>query len=131
MSLGEPTHGRTVKTYGNCEVHSWLNQRERDTYMRNAKLVIFSGGLGTCFEVIKHGKPCVCVPTQPEQMGNARKLQEMGCGLSVKTERQLMSAVLEIEGDFESYKRSVLELQEYSSRFNGVEKAVEVIESAV
>jgi len=130
VSLGEPS-GNIVKKHGNCEVHSWLNRQQRDEYMRNAKIVVFSGGHGTCFEVIKHRKPSVCIPTQPEQMGNARKLQELGCSLSVRDKNQLKSAILEIEDQLDMYKKNVTTINEYSSRFKGLERAVSVIEDSV
>jgi uncharacterized protein (TIGR00661 family) len=127
VSLGEPSN-KAPKKRGNCEIHSWLNREQREEYMKNAEIIIFSGGHGTCFEVIKHGKPSVCIPTQPEQMGNARKLQELNCSISVENEAQLKSAILEIEEEREFYKNHVKKITEYSSKFRGIEKAVEVIE---
>ena len=97
--------------------------------MKNAKMVIFSGSHGTCFEVIKHGKPSICMPTQPEQMGNARKMEELKCSICVEKPKQLRSAIMEIEENIEAYKRNVERLSEYSSKFNGLRRAVEVIES--
>jgi uncharacterized protein (TIGR00661 family) len=128
VSLGEPGN-KATKKHGNCEVHSWLNREQREEHMKNAEIIIFSGGHGTCFEVIKHGKPSVCIPTQPEQMGNARKLQELNCSISVETEAQLESAILEIEEKREFYKGNVEKINKYSRMFKGVEKAVEVIEN--
>jgi len=127
VSLGEPS-SKTLKKHGNCEVHSWLNKEQRDEYMRNAKIIVFSGGHGTCFEVIKHGKPSICIPTQPEQMGNARKLQELKCSISVENETQLKSAIFEIEEKREFYKNNVEKISEYSRRFKGLDRAVDVIE---
>jgi UDP:flavonoid glycosyltransferase YjiC (YdhE family) len=128
-SLGEPDRGEDVKKIGNCVIHRWLDQRRRDEYMSNAKIIVFSGGHGTCFEVIKHRKPSICIPTQPEQMGNARKLQDLRCSISVENKAQLRSAILEIEEKIESYKENVRKINEYSRGFRGVEKAVDVIES--
>ncbi len=99
--------------------------------MRNAKIVIFSGGHGTCFEAVNNRKPSVCIPTQPEQMANARKLQELECAISVQNEAQLESAISEIEEKAQSYKDSVKKVSEYSSRLKGLEKAVDVIEDIV
>ena len=61
--------------------------------MRNAKFVIFSGGHATCFETIKYSKPSICIPTQPEQLGNAAKLQDLNCSITVKNKSQLQKAV--------------------------------------
>jgi len=128
ISLGEPSN-KAAKKLGNCEVYSWLNREQRDEYMKNAEIIIFSGGHGTCFEVIKHGKPSICIPTQPEQMGNARKLQELKCSMSVENETQLKSAILEIKEKREFYKNNVKKISEYSRKFNGIENAVDVIEN--
>jgi uncharacterized protein (TIGR00661 family) len=128
VSLGE-LGNKAAKKLGNCEIYSWLGREQRDEYMRNAEIIIFSGGHGTCFEVIKHGKSSVCIPTQPEQMGNARKLQELKCSIYVENETQLKSAILEIEGKREFYKSNVEKISDYSSKFKGVEKAVDVIEN--
>jgi len=130
VSLGEP-HNPLVKTKGNCQIYGWLDAEQRRRFMREAKVVVFSGGHGTCFEVIKHRKPSVCIPTQPEQMGNARKLQELNCSLLAKNQEQFTSALNEIEGNIEFYKRNVEELSKYSSRFAGLDGAVGVIEDGL
>lgn len=127
VSLGELSN-KAAKKRGNCEIHSWLNKEQRDEYMRNAKIIVFSGGHGTCFETIKHRKPSVCIPTQPEQMANARKLQELKCSISVENQNQLKSAIFEIEGKIAFYKGNVTKISEHSSRFKGLDRAVDVIE---
>lgn len=130
VSLGEPGN-KSTKRLGNCEVHGWLNKNQRKEYMKNAKIVIFSGGHGTCFEVIKHRKPSICIPTQPEQMGNARKLDELKCSIYVENKRQLKSAIEEIEEKIEFYKNNVERLSEYSSKFKGLDNAVTVVENTL
>jgi UDP-N-acetylglucosamine:LPS N-acetylglucosamine transferase len=59
-------------------------------YMRNAKLVVISGGHITCFETVKYAKPSICIPTQPEQLGNAAKLQDMNCAILAKNQKDLL-----------------------------------------
>jgi len=130
ISLGEPGE-KVVRKIGNCMIYNWLNGKERDEFMKKAKTIVFSGGHGTCFEVIRHRKPSVCVPTQPEQMGNARKLEELKCSLSVENEAELKSAILEIEEERESFKTRVRKINEYSSQFKGLDNAVRVIETLV
>jgi UDP:flavonoid glycosyltransferase YjiC (YdhE family) len=98
--------------------------------MRNAKIVIFSGGHGTCFEVIKYRKPSICIPTQPEQMANAKKLQELNCSLTAENEAQLKRALSGIEEKTQFYKNNVTKINEISSRLNGIERAVDVIENS-
>jgi len=130
VSLGEP-NSKFKKKFGNCEVHGWLNEKQRKEYMKNAKAIIFSGGHETCFEVIKHRKPSICIPTQPEQMANARKLDELKCSIYVENKRQLKSAIEEIEAKKDFYKSNVDKLHEHSNRFKGLNRAATVIENAL
>ncbi len=68
------------------------------------------------------------MPTQPEQMGNARKMQELECSIYVENPKQLRSAVNEIEENRETYKSGVEKLNQYSRDFNGLENAINIIE---
>lgn len=128
ISLGEPGK-KIMRKIGNCTVYSWLSEKERNEFMKNAKMVVFSGGHGTCFEVIKYRKPSVCVPTQSEQMGNAQKLEELKCSVQAENETELKSAIFEIEEKIESFKTQVEKIGEYSRQFKGLENAVRVIET--
>jgi uncharacterized protein (TIGR00661 family) len=116
---------------GNCEIHTWLTAKERQDAIRNAELVIFSGGHATCFETIKYQKPSVCIPTQPEQLGNAAKLQNLGCSLTAKNQNELRLAIQKIESNMGFYKRNVAAVNEFSNRFKGLDQAVEIIENAL
>lgn len=128
VSLGNP-NSKSATELGNCQIHGWLTERQRNQSMKNAKVIIFSGSHGTCFEVIRHRKPSICMPTQPEQMGNARKMQDLKCSIYIENPKQLESAIREIEENRETYKRNVEKLSEYSRKFNGLERAIDVIES--
>jgi UDP-N-acetylglucosamine--N-acetylmuramyl-(pentapeptide) pyrophosphoryl-undecaprenol N-acetylglucosamine transferase len=127
ISLGE--HGkRKVAKIGSCTVYSWLPPHERGEFMANAKLVIFSGGHNTCFEVIKHAKPSICVPTQPEQLANAKKMQDLNCSIIARNKAQLLQAIREMEKHIDFYKKNVQKINQYCSRFKGVDTAVKIIE---
>jgi uncharacterized protein (TIGR00661 family) len=128
VSLGEPQNTAMAKR-GNCEIHGWLNREQRDNAMRNAKIVIFSAGHGTCFEVIKHMKPSICVPTQPEQMANAKKLQKLGCAITVENQARLESAIAEIERKSQDYRVNLKRVCQYSAGLKGLDRAVDAIES--
>jgi UDP-N-acetylglucosamine--N-acetylmuramyl-(pentapeptide) pyrophosphoryl-undecaprenol N-acetylglucosamine transferase len=128
ISLGTPGKKASAKI-GNCELHTWLSTEERAEAMKNAKFVIFSGGHATCFETIKYGKPSICIPTQPEQLGNAVKLQDLNCSITVKNRKQLEKAVEKMENEKETYNRNVAELSEFSSRFKGLDRAVSIVET--
>ncbi len=128
ISLGTPGKKVSAKI-GNCELHTWLSTEERAEAMKNAKFVIFSGGHATCFETIKYGKPSICIPTQPEQLGNAVKLQDLNCSITVKNRKQLEKAVEKMETQKEAYDRNVAVLSEFSGRFKGLDRAVSIVES--
>ncbi len=128
ISLGTP--GKKVSTkIGNCELHTWLSAEERQEAMKNAKFVIFSGGHATCFETIKYSKPSICIPTQPEQQGNAAKLQDLKCSITVKSKKGLEKAVVKMESEQESFDRNASTLNEFSSKFKGLDRAVSIIEN--
>ncbi len=129
VSLGEPRN-KLNKKIGNCQVHGWLNKNQRKECMKNAKTIIFSGGHGTCFEVIKHRKTSICIPTQPEQMANAKKMEELKCSIYVENKEQLKSAIKEIEAKKEFYKSNIEKLHKHSNRFKGLKRAVTIIENA-
>jgi UDP-N-acetylglucosamine--N-acetylmuramyl-(pentapeptide) pyrophosphoryl-undecaprenol N-acetylglucosamine transferase len=128
ISLGTPGKKVSAKV-GNYELHTWLSAEERRQAMLNAKYVIFSGGHLTCFETIKYGKPSICIPTQPEQLGNAAKLEKMNCSIVAKNKKQLQKAVSKMDSELDTYSRNVKTLSEFSGRFNGLDRAVEIIES--
>jgi UDP-N-acetylglucosamine--N-acetylmuramyl-(pentapeptide) pyrophosphoryl-undecaprenol N-acetylglucosamine transferase len=130
ITLGTPDKNITAKK-GNCEIHSWLSYQKRQETMKNAKLIIFSGGHMSCFETVKYAKPSICIPTQPEQMGNAAKLQKLNCSISVKNTQELKNAVQKIEQEHQLFTRNVKKLNAFSNKFNGLHRAVEIIENAV
>jgi uncharacterized protein (TIGR00661 family) len=128
ISLGTP--GKKVSTkIGNCELHTWLSHQERQEAMKKAKFVIFSGGHATCFETIKYAKPSICIPTQPEQLGNAAKLQDLNCSITAKNSKQLEKAVEKMENEKEAYNQSMVALNKFSNRFRGLDRAVSIVET--
>ena len=126
ISLGIPGKKTFVKI-GNCEIHSWLSTDERQEAMKNARYVIFSGGHITCFETIKYAKPSICIPTQPEQDGNAAKMEDLGCSLKAKNQKELAKAIQKIEQNLHTYKKNVLNLNKFSSKHAGLDRTVEII----
>src|SRR4030066_779551 len=126
ISLGTVGERKTVQI-ANCTVHSWLSAEERQEYMRNARGVVFSGGHITCFETVKYAKPSVCFPTQPEQLGNALKLERMGCSIVVKKEQQLKLALRRHEEEKAVFRSSMETLNKFSNKFDGLSRATEII----
>jgi uncharacterized protein (TIGR00661 family) len=130
VSLGLVEEKKTVRI-SNCTVHSWLSAQERQEYMRNAKVVVFSGGHITCFETVKFAKPSVCVPTQPEQVANGMKLQKLNCSIVVRSREQLKRALRAVEERSQFFRSGVERLNAFSNKFNGLERATEIIEETV
>jgi len=130
VTLGTPNK-KINMTKGNCEIHAWLSTKERENAMKNAKLIIFSGGHMSCFETVKYAKPSICIPTQPEQKGNAAKLQKLNCSISVNNKQELKAAVQKIEDENTHFKQSVKTLNAFSNKFKGLDRAVEIIENAL
>ncbi|MCW4018619.1 MAG: hypothetical protein NWF00_08095 [Candidatus Bathyarchaeota archaeon] len=127
ISLGTPGEQKTVKS-GNCEVRSWLSTQERAEAMREASIVVFSGGHITCFETIKYAKPSICIPTQPEQFANAEKLQDLHCSIVAKNKNQLARAIREIEENRATFRANAEVLNEVSNKYDGLNRAVEIVE---
>jgi len=130
ITLGTPNKRINTKK-GNCEIHAWLSTKERKNAIKNAKLIVFSGGHMSCFETVKYAKSSICIPTQPEQKGNAAKLQKLNCSISVSNKQELKAAVQKIEEENTRFKQSVKTLNAFSNKFKGLDRAVEIIENAL
>jgi UDP-N-acetylglucosamine--N-acetylmuramyl-(pentapeptide) pyrophosphoryl-undecaprenol N-acetylglucosamine transferase len=128
ISMGQPGKKATQEV-GNCTTHTWVSADERIELMRNAQLIVFSAGHGTCFETIKYAKPSICIPTQPEQIGNAKKLEKLHCSITARKSEELRLAIQKIQGDMSHYKAPVENLNQISGKFNGVDHAVTIIEN--
>lgn len=127
VSLGI-LNGKKKPKKSKVEIYPWLSSEKRKEIMKNAKIIVFSGGHGTCFETIKYEKPSICIPTQPEQVGNSAKLQKLKCSFLVRNQNQLNQAIKKIEEDIGSYIKRIKRLNNYSQKFNGVNQAVKIIE---
>jgi len=128
VSLGTPGEKKTAAV-GNCTVHNWLSSEQRKECMKKASLVVFSGGHITCFETIKYAKPSVCVPTQPEQLGNGIKLQQLGCSLVAKNKIQVGRAIGDIKNEHSIFRGNVEKLNRFSNKFSGLDRTIEIIDT--
>jgi uncharacterized protein (TIGR00661 family) len=128
ISLGTPGKKASAKI-GNYELHTWMSTEERAEAMKNAKFVIFSGGHATCFETIRYGKPTICIPTQPEQLGNAAKLQNLNCSITANNKKQLEKAVEKMQSTLDYYTANMKALTEFSGRYKGLDRAVEIAQT--
>jgi uncharacterized protein (TIGR00661 family) len=127
VSLGIPGEKKTGRT-SNCVVHTWLSAQERQEAMCNAKIVVMSGGHITCFETVKYAKPTVVVPTQPEQLANGLKLQNMHCSRVARSKGQLRQALRKVEEQLGVFRSGAEALNKVSNRYNGLNRAAKIIE---
>jgi uncharacterized protein (TIGR00661 family) len=128
ISMGAMGDQKTQKI-GNCELYSWLTQEQRQKAMTNASVVIFSGGHITCFETIKYRKASICIPTQAEQLANAAKLQNLNCSIIAKNSLQMERAIHKMQSQKETVSKNMDMLSRVTNEFNGLNRAVEIIES--
>jgi UDP:flavonoid glycosyltransferase YjiC (YdhE family) len=127
VSMGEPGEYKK-RTVGNCELHSWLTPEERHDAMRNASIVLFSGGHITCFETIKYCKPSICIPTQAEQLANGAKLQALHCSLLAKNSAQLEKAIYKMLQELKQAQQNMETLHRVTNTFNGLDRATQIVE---
>jgi UDP:flavonoid glycosyltransferase YjiC (YdhE family) len=99
--------------------------------MRNARIIVVSGGHGTCFETVKYAKPTVCVPTQPEQLANGKKLQDLHCSMVARSKEQVKHALRTVEEQINRFRSSAEKLNAASNKYNGLKRAVEIIENVI
>jgi len=66
---------------GNVKVFEWVPGK---ILIPRAATVVFHGGYATMMECIASGKPTIVVPSQTEQEGNGRRIEQLGCGINLK-----------------------------------------------
>lgn len=65
---------------GNVRVFEWVPGK---ILIPRSTTVVFHGGYATMMECITCGKPTIIVPSQTEQEGNGRRIEQLGCGISL------------------------------------------------
>jgi hypothetical protein len=64
-------------------------------------------------------------------LGNAVKLQKLGCSILAQSTVQLRLAVQRIEEQKPLFKSKVEALNRFANKFKGLDRAVEIIENTV
>ena len=100
-------------------------------HLARAKIAIVHGGLTTLHEALLFEKPVLIImdPNHPEQQNNARKIAEMGAGLSVDG----MTVTGEILGTMleKTMLLQPLKFREAHAGINGRQRAMEIILACV
>ncbi|XRO74819.1 MJ1255/VC2487 family glycosyltransferase [Methanocaldococcus sp. 28A] len=99
--------------------------------IKNAELIISSGGHSTIMEALSFGKPLIVIPDldHPEQGNNAKKVHNLGCGiaLSYKELYRLEEAIFDIT-NIKFYKRNALKMRELAKKYNGKKNIKKIID---
>ena len=102
--------------------------------LRRAKAVITHAGVNTPLEALCEGKPMVCIPIAYDQPQMAARLKYAGVAevIPVKklTERKLVQALQKVLASPE-YTECVAVVKDKLLKAGGVERAADIIESAV
>jgi hypothetical protein len=64
-------------------------------------------------------------------MGNGMKLQKLHCSMVARSKEQVKLALRTVEEQMSLFRSSVEKLNEFSNKFNGLDRAVEIIEETV
>ncbi|MCX8175693.1 MAG: hypothetical protein N3E48_00480 [Candidatus Bathyarchaeota archaeon] len=115
---------------GRVKVYGWL--KERFEVLKTCDLVVCRAGHTTILQALSYGKPMILLPApeQSEQIYNAKMALKLGIAkiLDQKflSKETLFSAVDEIVTD-DGYLRRVKRLMHFSSKFNAVEKIIDML----
>ncbi|OLR93771.1 macrolide family glycosyltransferase [Actinokineospora bangkokensis] len=111
----------------NVEVHPWI---PIGAVLRHASAYLCQGGISGVMESVHHGTPMVLVPHQPEQIANARRVEELGLGLVLEeatvTPELIRQAVDRLRAT-EGLDDRMAVVREAGRRAGGPARAAEVI----
>ena len=79
LTLGAAVARDAVTVPGTIEV---LPVADHDRLMTECSIVICHGGLGTVLRALAHGVPMVVLPLGRDQIGNARRVEDLGVGIA-------------------------------------------------
>lgn len=97
-----------------------------------AGVIVHHGGIGTCGQAIKSGKPMLIVPNAWDQFDNAERAVRLGVARSIPKHRyQAGRVAAEINRllEDEDYARQATRISELIRREKGVESACDAIEN--
>lgn len=133
VSGGNPRGSTEPVKIGNSWYFEWCPIR--DELFALADYAIIRGGHSTIAQSVSYGKPMVVLPIEnhPEQIGNGKKVSELGLGLCIdsrlKTE-SLLEAADEISSN-DKYTSKAQEVAGIAEKRNGPENAVNAILSSI
>jgi UDP-N-acetylglucosamine--N-acetylmuramyl-(pentapeptide) pyrophosphoryl-undecaprenol N-acetylglucosamine transferase len=127
VSLGNPD-GRQRLDQGNITVFDWIE--DVDALMAACDIIIARAGLTVITKAIVYGKRIIVIPTplHGEQLGNARRVEELGFGRVVDEDKMDLQQALDELTAYDSWQRRALELAGLASEMDGVSAVVGFLE---
>ena len=128
--LGGSAEPRTLA--GGTLLYDWCPIKDELFYL--SSVMVARSGHRTIGQCIDAGKPAVLVPihNHSEQIGNAEKFQRLGLGVAILpgdlTPERLSASVDRCMTD-PGYAKNLEAVGRVSSRYRGIEKCIEVIDS--
>lgn len=133
VSAGNPG-GRTEPVkMGNSWYFEWCPIK--DELFALADYAIIRGGHSTIAQSVSYGKPMIVLPIEnhSEQIGNGKKVSELGLGLCIDSRLEtesLLEATEEISSN-DKYTSKAQEVAEIAEKHNGPENAVNAVLSSI
>jgi UDP:flavonoid glycosyltransferase YjiC (YdhE family) len=96
LTLGPAVSANAIDAPSNIEPVLFA---DHDQLLPNTDAVISHGGLGTTLRALAHGKPLLLLPLGRDQHFNARRVVELGAGVSMSVEstpEEIASALVEL-----------------------------------
>ena len=97
----------------------------------HASAVVHQGGIGTCAQALRFGKPTLCVPYSHDQPDNAQRLMKLGTSLTLKRKdyRAALGAdKLKLLTTEPAFSQRAQEAARLMKSENGADKAADEIE---
>ncbi|MGW3265001.1 macrolide family glycosyltransferase [Streptomyces sp. NPDC001056] len=110
----------------NFEIRPFFPQLD---VLEHATGFVTHGGMNSAMEAVLRRVPTVAVPQMPEQRGTARRMEELGLGVTLadQTAPALRHAVLDAERD-EGIRKSLADMAEVLQAAGGARAAADAVE---
>ncbi|GLY97753.1 nucleotide disphospho-sugar-binding domain-containing protein [Actinoplanes sp. NBRC 103695] len=111
---------------GNVEVRPYFPQLD---VLKHSRVLVTHAGMNSTMEAVFNEVPTVAVPQMPEQRANARRLHELGLGVTLAgpTAAELRRAVTELDRD-ETVRKDLAVTAELFRAAGGASAAADAVE---
>jgi len=113
----------------NIEIRNFVDQI---SVLTEAKIFITHAGASSVYEGLYLGVPLICIPQKFDQPMNAKRVQELGVGISINTadniSEKLKSAFKDLEENEEQYLQNIERVRQSFAQSNTPDEAVIAIE---